>query len=283
MDLLGVIKRHDIAQGTFKSAQGISEGKAMAQFDETSQHWYAYDARTKQAYGKPLENFVAEHSSPVSSNANSLLHTGLSQDNVVSMGGRMKNVKFIGPEIHTFEDTYKGTKRLNVTVHGDAPRPGNLFLVNGTKAYIDDVPYDAKGLLALLKSEGVSPEQFDNVRLLVCYGANGISKSFAKDFQKLIKRPVKAFEGEVMLNYGSTAVTADRMEVLKETARMFPNAQSQHIQRMADWRLRKEFKTGASHDVLKEHGKKIIIDVTPLEGPPSFKTVRINYRPRHYS
>lgn len=283
VDLLGVIKRHDIAQGTFKSAQGISEGKAMAQFDETSQHWYAYDARTKQAYGKPLENFVAEHSSPVSSNANSLLHTGLSQDNVVSMGGRMKNVKFIGPEIHTFEDTYKGTKRLNVTVHGDAPRPGNLFLFNGTKAYIDDVPYDAKGLLALLKSEGVSPEQFDNVRLLVCYGANGISKSFAKDFQKLIKRPVKAFEGEVMLNYGSTAVTADRMEVLKETARMFPNAQSQHIQRMADWRLRKEFKAGAPHDVLKEHGKKIIIDVTPLEGPPSFKTGRINYRPRHYS
>lgn len=168
-------------------------------------------------------------------------------------------------------------------MHGDAPRPGNLFLFNGTKAYIDDVPYDAKGLLALLKSEGVSPEQFDNVRLLVCYGANGISKSFAKDFQKLIKRPVKAFEGEVMLNYGSTAVTADRMEVLKETARMFPNAQSQHIQRMADWRLRKEFKAGAPHDVLKEHGKKIIIDVTPLEGPPSFKTGRINYRPRHYS
>lgn len=283
MDLLGVIKRHDIAQGTFRSAQGISEGKAMAQFDETSQHWYAYDARTKQAYGKPLENFVAEHSSPVSSNANSLLHTGLSQDNVVSMGGRMKNVKFIGPEIHTFEDTYKGTKRLNISVHGDAPRPGNLFLFNGTKAYVDDVPYDAKGLLALLKSEGVSPEQFDNVRLLVCYGADGISKSFAKDFQKLIKRPVKAFEGEVMLNYGSTAVAADRIEVMKETARLFPNAQPQHIQRMADWRLRKEFKTGAPHEVLKAHGRKIIIDVTPLEGPPTFKTGRINYRPRHYS
>lgn len=283
VDVLGVIKSHDIAQGTFKSAQGISEGKAMARFDETTQHWYAYDPRTNQAYGKPLENFVAEHSSPVSSNANSLLQTGLSQDNVVSMGGRMKNVRFIGPEIHTFEDTYKGTKRLNVTVHGDAPRPGNLFLFNGTKAYIDDVPYDAKGLLALLKSEGVSPEQFDNVRLLVCYGANGISKSFAKDFQKLIKRPVKAFEGEVMLNYGSTAVTADRVEVLKETTRMFPNAKPQHIQRMADWRLRKEFKTGAPHDVLKEHGKKIIIDVTPLEGPPTFIPGRINYRPRHYS
>ena len=149
VDVLGVIKSHDIAQGTFKSAQGISEGKAMARFDETTQHWYAYDPRTNQAYGKPLENFVAEHSSPVSSNANSLLQTGLSQDNVVSMGGRMKNVRFIGPEIHTFEDTYKGAKRLNVTVHGDAPRPGNLFLFNGTKAYIDDVPYDAKGLLAL--------------------------------------------------------------------------------------------------------------------------------------
>lgn len=282
VDVVGLVRSHDIAQGTFKSAQGIGEAKAMAKFDEATQQWHAYDPRTKQAYGKPLEGFVPEPST-VAGNADSLLHAGLSQDNVVSMGGRMKNVKFIGPEIHTFEDTYKGTKRLNITVHGDAPRPGNLFLFNGTKAYVDDVPYDAKGLLELLKSQGVSPEQFDNVRLLVCYGANGVANSFAKKFQKLIKRPVKAFEGEVMLNYGSTAVTADRIEVLKETARMFPSATPQHIQRMADWRLRKELKAGAPHDVLKAHGQKIIVDTTPLNGPPSYMTTRINYRPHHFS
>ncbi|MGF6093997.1 hypothetical protein [Pseudomonas sp. 18175] len=282
VDVVDLIKNHDIAQGTLKSAQGVQEAKTMAKFDETTQQWHAYDPRTKQAYGKPLKDFVAEPST-LASNADNLLHAGLSQDNVVTMGGRMKNVKFIGPEIHSFEDTYKGTKRLNITVHGDAPRPGNLFLFNGTKAYIDDVPYDAKGLLALLKSHGVAPEQFDNVRLLVCYGANGISNSFAKKFQKLIKRPVKAFEGEVMLNYGSTAVTADRIEFLKETARLFPNATPQHIERMADWRLRKDLKSGPPHDVLKEHGQKIIIDTTPLNGPPSYVTTRINYRPRHFS
>lgn len=282
VDVINVIKSHDIAQGTFKSAKGISEGKAMAQFDEVTQQWHAYDPRTQQAYGKPLEGFIAEQST-VAGKADSLLQTGLSQDNVVIMGGRMKNVKFIGPEIHSFEDTYKGAKRLNITVHGDSPRPGNLFLFNGTKAYVDDIPYDAKGLLALLKSKGVSPEDFDNVRLLVCYGANGIGTSFGKKFQALIKRPVKAFEGEVMLNYGSTAITADRIEVLKETARMFPNAKPQHVERMADWRLRKELKTGVPHDVLKDHGKKIIIDATPLGGPPSFMETRINYRPRHYS
>lgn len=284
VDLVDVIKSHDIAQGTFKTAQGVDGGKALAKFDDATKHWYAYDPRKKQVYGKPLKEFTAEQSKLVDGKAqNSLLDAGLSKDNVVRMGGPMENLTFIASEMHTFEDAYKNTKRLNISAHGAEPGPGNKNLFYGTQVVVEGVAYDAQGLLALLKSKGVNPMHYDNVRLLVCYGADGIGTSFAHEFQKLIQRPVKAFEGPVSMNYGATPLTAHRNEVENAFRQRFPTLTPEKLKMITDTHVRQRVTVNAPHEVDKAHGKRIILDTTPLNGAPSSTVSTINYVPRHFT
>lgn len=60
VDLLKLAKRPDIAEGTYKALNHTVESKALAKFDEAAGKWYAVDPRTQQAYGKALDNFVAD-------------------------------------------------------------------------------------------------------------------------------------------------------------------------------------------------------------------------------
>ncbi|WP_256732850.1 glycosyltransferase [Pseudomonas sp. P7548] len=60
VDLLALAKRPDIAEGSYKAINATAESKALATFDEATGQWYAVDPHTRQAYGKPLDNFVAE-------------------------------------------------------------------------------------------------------------------------------------------------------------------------------------------------------------------------------
>lgn len=59
-NLLKLAKRPDIAEGTYKAINTTVESKALAKFDEATGKWYAVDPRTQQAYGKALDNFVAD-------------------------------------------------------------------------------------------------------------------------------------------------------------------------------------------------------------------------------
>ncbi|MBF8003296.1 hypothetical protein IZT72_01720 [Pseudomonas brenneri] len=58
LNLLELAKKSDIAEGTYKATNSARESKTLAKFDEASNKWYAFDPRTKLAYGKPLDNFV---------------------------------------------------------------------------------------------------------------------------------------------------------------------------------------------------------------------------------
>lgn len=60
MNLLELSKRHDIAEGTYKAANGASESKTLAKLDEATNKWYAYDPIKQQAYGKALDSFVKD-------------------------------------------------------------------------------------------------------------------------------------------------------------------------------------------------------------------------------
>ncbi|WP_073522378.1 hypothetical protein [Pseudomonas fluorescens] len=287
VDVLDVIKHPDIAQGTVKTAQGSNEGRVLAMFDEPTNKWYAYDPQQQKMYGKPLEGFTADSSSLVNGRAagtldDSLLSRGLASDNVVRMGGPMENLIFIGNEIHTFEDTYKGTKRLNISAHGLAPGQADPYLFNGTRVVVDGVAYDAEGLFNLLKGKGVNPTHYDNVRLLVCHGADGVSTSFAHEFQKIVDRPVKAFEGPVTLNYGASPVTDDRNRLAAKVNQRYPALKPDEAKSMANFLIRQEAATGAPHEVFKNHGQRIVIDTTPVGGSPSSHDVIVNYRPRHF-
>lgn len=69
VNLLELAKKADIAEGTFSAANSARSTKALAKFDEATHKWYALDPRTKQAYGKPLENFVPDVPKPGDSNS----------------------------------------------------------------------------------------------------------------------------------------------------------------------------------------------------------------------
>ena len=60
VNLLELAKKPDLAEGTYKAANGAAESRALAKFDEATHKWYAFDPRTNQAYGKALENFAVD-------------------------------------------------------------------------------------------------------------------------------------------------------------------------------------------------------------------------------
>ncbi|PRA27970.1 hypothetical protein CQZ99_12255 [Pseudomonas poae] len=60
VNLLELAKRPDIAEGSYKPINSTAESKALAQRDEKTKKWYAFDPNTKQPYGKALENFAPE-------------------------------------------------------------------------------------------------------------------------------------------------------------------------------------------------------------------------------
>lgn len=80
-NLFKLANRPDIAEGTYKALNSTAESKALAKFDEASGNWYAMDPRTRQSYGKALENFAV--ASPGAAPSDSLRAIG-SADGVLS-------------------------------------------------------------------------------------------------------------------------------------------------------------------------------------------------------
>ena len=77
INLLELAKKPDLAEGTYKALNGAAESRTLAKFDEVTHKWYAFDPRTKQAYGKALEKFAVD--TPKANDPNSLRAIG-SQD-----------------------------------------------------------------------------------------------------------------------------------------------------------------------------------------------------------
>lgn len=98
------------------------------------------------------------------------------------------NVTRLSQGVFTFED--RGGTRLTFDAHG---RPGGL--AEG---------FTGLELVGLAKRYGVNIDKFESVRLVVCHSADvernsfGIADiSFAESFNKLVRRPVKGYEGKV--------------------------------------------------------------------------------------
>lgn len=267
--------RRDVAVG---SVNGTS---MVAQYDEAAKQWYAYDVRAGKPYGPPLSDFTPEVSpAPNTTEAepavHSLLGNGLKRDNYIEMDSTMRDLKLIGPEIHTYTDTFKGVPRLNIVAHGKRTWLDRLLREPAVIA-VDGVGYDAKGLVTLLKSKEVDPSKFDNVRLLICHSADGKGRSFASGFQKEINRPVEAFEGRVTLNaHGSTAITQRRMDLVREFEERYP----QDAQVLADIKLKKELVNKVTVEVEKRHGNVIVMNTTKLGGVPKEARRKVVYKPR---
>ncbi|WP_048730525.1 hypothetical protein [Pseudomonas fildesensis] len=295
VDLIGLAKRADVVDGTYKLANRADDIKTLAKFDDETGKWFNFDPITNKSYGRPLENFAPETSQWVDDAAQSalpavtnkqspnLLDTGLAHDNVVRMGGPMKDLKLIAPEIHVFTDSFKGTTRLNIVAHGVERDWVDKFLGKGTQVCIDNQLYDPKGVIALLKSKGVDPSTFDNVRLLICHSAEGTrSKSFASLFQQEIKKPVKAFEGTLSMTNGSTSLTSAKNDMVNQINNIAPGTPPHKAERLAEIKMQQDFIGKVTTQVLKDHGKKILVNVAGVGEPPKHILTTINYQARQF-
>lgn len=279
-------QRGDVAVGSVgENSESVA---VIAQYDETVKKWYAYDVRAEKPYGPPLSDFKPQAStlpdtSPFAvSPAPNLLERGLEQDNVIQMGGTMKDLQLIGSEIHTFTDTYKGVKRLNIVAHGTSRDWLDKLLRNGSEVMVDGKQYNASELVDLLKSKGVDPSTFDNVRLLVCHSAEGKGHSFAARFQQIIKRPVKAFEGKVAIHNGSTSVTQTQARLASKLKSDYPGLTEVAAEQLAYLQLRRDFVNKVTQVVEKKHGNVILMNMAGLGQPPQNVLQKITYKPRHF-
>ncbi|MFC6299659.1 hypothetical protein GNF76_27265 [Pseudomonas sp. CCM 7893] len=170
-DLVAASKRFDAAAtGTFKVMDEVFEGTAVF----FKGKWYPYSLVNKAPYGKPLALF---------------------NPNSIAMGGEIKNIKVLDEGLVLFEDLHGGAKRLTLDAHG-VLFPGydsTAILVNGKNLTPNE-------FLAHLKSCKVKIEDYDEIRLTVCHSANGGTNSFAAEFAKLTKKPVKGYEGTMYVH-----------------------------------------------------------------------------------
>lgn len=115
-DLLHLATRADVAELTVKGPNGVSQYKTLAKVDTRTGKVYRYSAKADKVYGRPLEGFSMN---PGGANDRySLLGRQLAVDNVVDMGGAMRDIKAIDKEIFTFVNDVQGTSRLTIVAHG---------------------------------------------------------------------------------------------------------------------------------------------------------------------
>lgn len=200
----------------------------------------------------------------------------------VKMGGPMKNLKIVGNEVHTFEDTYKAGRRLNIVAHGSKPyRPGTFF-GEDSKVVIDGKGYSPKKLIALLKSKGIDPETYDSVRLIVCHSGEGRGSSFAAKFQKEINKPVKAFEGGVFTNFGSTTLKNYRDKYVTQIMASNPKITRQEAERIAEAKLQADHNDYSVTKINKNDGQPTTINSAPPGEPPKYEDSTVEYKPVYF-
>jgi hypothetical protein len=133
----------------------------------------------------------------------------------------MKNIHRIGEGAISFEDAYKGERRLNFFAHGSKPLPGqsNKIGVNGEQ-------WGAERLYSEVQAQGINFEQFDSIRVLACYSGNGGKNSFVAKLGSLTKKQTKGYVGTVR-NWQHTFDPREQIdayyEKFKEQADQFYN------------------------------------------------------------
>lgn len=231
-DLVAASKRFDAAAtGTFKVMDEVFEGTAVL----VKGKWYPYSLASKAPYGKPLALF---------------------NPNSIAMGGEIKNVKVLDEGLMLFEDLHGGAKRLTLDAHG-VLLPGHgstAILVNGKHLTPNE-------FFAHLKSCKVKIEDYDEIRLTVCNSANGGANSFAAEFAKLTKKPVKGYEGTMYVQ---------------------PNVESMHLNNFAHRAARRDYLDerflGATRKVENKYVEIGMMDngVMKYYPDPSYKPVKFS-------
>ena len=193
-----------------------------------------------------------------------------------STGNTINDLNIIGDGIHTFKSNYKGMSRLNIQVHGEVPSGhGYHALINGRR-------YSPEELLALLKSKGVDPEKYGSVRLLTCYSGNGGAESFGSRFQKLINKPVKAFEEPILTNFTTEHMTAARDRIVKILKDDISGFSKEEYERAAAIIVQNDLNGKNKLFINKADGAMVDVNVASAGEPPRYIKVINRYRPVYF-
>lgn len=278
-DLLHLATRADVAELTVKGANGVSQYKTLAKVDTRTGKVYRYSAKADKVYGRPLEGFSMN---PGGANDRySLLGRQLAVDNVVDMGGTMRDIKAIDKEIFTFVNDVQGTSRLTIVAHGWERNPlKKLFNLGSTVSDFAEHSYTPAQFLKLLGKHGIDPKKYDSVRFVTCFSGEAGTHSFAAKFGELTGKPVAAFEGTVTVNINDFEIPfKTNLHIAKiKNPKLDENA----LLTIAEEKLKRDFE-GKVDRILKvdnEH-KRVDIVSDGLSGNKQVKQV-INYRPAFY-
>lgn len=115
----------------------------------------------------------------------------------VTFDTSVKDLNFVDDTFFTFVDIYKGSDRLNIVVHGRELSYLEKKYALPTDAMLNGFKSTPEELQERLWGESIEPEEYQNVRLIMCYSGNGGDESFASKFHQLIGRPVKAYVGPI--------------------------------------------------------------------------------------
>lgn len=127
-------------------------------------------------------NKIAKMSKPVAS-------SGITH---VARSGYLKDIHRLGKGAISFEDTHKGSRRLNFYAHGTKPLPNQ-----SSKISVNGEHWDSRRLYSEAQAQGINFEQFDSVRVIACYSGNGGADSFAANLSNLTKKQTKGYIGTV--------------------------------------------------------------------------------------
>jgi hypothetical protein len=104
----------------------------------------------------------------------------------------MTDLKQLGQGLTAFTDNPGGGWRINFLAH--SPRPGQgANLTSSNRLDVED-------LTSLFNKHGGNFDDFDSVRLLVCYSATGGKKSYASRLAQHLGKPVKGYRGKVFVS-----------------------------------------------------------------------------------
>ncbi|ECE0486497.1 RHS repeat-associated core domain-containing protein [Salmonella enterica subsp. enterica] len=121
----------------------------------------------------------------------------------VRLGGNMKKIDMLFNGVYTFEDTYKGGRRLNIVSHG-AFLDGTSYLY--TKGRGGEQFIHAEEIAGVLSSR-YSLDDYNSLRVLACHSAEGGENAFGAVLHRLTGKEVKAFKGTLDGNFEPGALT----------------------------------------------------------------------------
>ncbi|MBN2991137.1 hypothetical protein JWR97_06650 [Pseudomonas cedrina subsp. fulgida] len=207
---------------------------------------------------------------------------GTPDPTITQMGGKMNNFHVLGGEVNTFTDFHKGGTRLNIVAHGIEPGFVDKLLGRPAKVSVNGKSYTAPEFVVFLRSRGIDPasSRYSEVRLLMCYSGNAGEKSFGREFQKAVGKPVKAYEGTVSMHYGATPMENIRQHEFIKARAANPTLSDSDIHTLVDSKFQQKYSGQVNQYVEKADGSVMTI---PEQNGPGTQQITIEYKPVRFS